>query len=129
MAAISWPQDIAAILEPALGIPQRVDAAWFEAGTRWAVTDKIGNLQLTLEVLHNIQELVVHLWLLRELRLDRIEIAERIAHIELPFRTSWVLFWRTNWYRVNGRRAFAGLRRARAFWDLIDIQRLAIGRV
>ena len=33
------------------------------------------NVQLTLKILHNIQEMVIHVWLVLELDLDGIEVA------------------------------------------------------
>ena len=33
------------------------------------------NIQLTLKILHNIQEMVIHVWLVLELDLDGIEVA------------------------------------------------------
>ena len=40
--------------------------------------------QLAFEVLHDVQKLVVHLRLLRKLKLDGVQVAQRVADIERP---------------------------------------------
>ena len=42
-------------------------------------------IQLTLEILHYVQEGIVNIWLMLKLYLDSIEIAQRIHHIQGPF--------------------------------------------
>lgn len=40
------------------------------------------NVLLALKVLHDIEKPVVYVWSILELYLDRVEVAERIGHVE-----------------------------------------------
>ena len=52
-----------------------------ETGRKLKPCTKV-NSQLTLEILHDVQKLVVHLRLVRKLQLNRVEVTERVAHVE-----------------------------------------------
>ena len=43
------------------------------------------NSPFPLEVLHDIQEVVVNLWLIRELSLNSIQVLERVVNTEMSF--------------------------------------------
>jgi hypothetical protein len=58
--------------------------------------DNAGSVdQLTLEILHDIQEMVVNLWLVLKLYFDSIKIAKRIGHIQ------WSLGRWDNWRKYG----------------------------
>ena len=46
---------------------------------------------MTLKVLHDIQIFVGLLWLFRKLQLDRVRVAERIAHVERSLTSALLL--------------------------------------
>ena len=54
-----------------------------------------------LEVLHDVEKVVVHVWLVLELDLDRVEVGERVGDIE---RATWVV-WRARGHRGRRRGA------------------------
>jgi hypothetical protein len=37
---------------------------------------------LALKILHNVQEMVVNVWFIEELHLDRVEVAQRVCHVQ-----------------------------------------------
>lgn len=71
----------------ALNNAWRIDATRASESTlQWTKLRQNGS-QLALEVLHDVQKLVVHVWPLRELHLDLVEITEGVADVEWPLRT------------------------------------------
>lgn len=53
-----------------------------ETGRRRQHENEEADSHLALEVLHDVQEVVVHVRLVLELLLDRVEVAERIGHVQ-----------------------------------------------
>lgn len=46
-------------------------------------------LRFALEVLHDVEKVVVHVWLVLELNLDRIEVAECVGDVEGTGNELW----------------------------------------
>jgi len=48
------------------------------------------DVQLTLEIFHDVQEMVINIWLFLKLHFDGIEITQRIRYIQRSFLScSW----------------------------------------
>jgi hypothetical protein len=64
---------------------------------------------LTLKLFHDVQEVVVHVWPVRKLDLDGIQVGKRVGHVQLPLFAVSISFALTDLASLDeGRRAVHG---------------------
>ena len=65
-------------------VPNRRRHAKRTKGKDQEKKNKGEDAHLALKILHYIQKVVVHVWFVMELHLDRVQVAQRVRHIQRP---------------------------------------------